>query len=88
MEDMVRSMQEQTLQRKREELSENSSESDSSVDTVEGGDELAHLKALNLGKPVLLFPGREGTEVYPLPMKMVRSLQLDVEATSQNDFLE
>ena len=69
-------------------MSSSSNDSSSSDNGSPSRDELSHLRSLTLEKPVLLFPGREGTEVYALPMKIVRSLPLGAEVVDQKDFLE
>ena len=51
-------------------------------------DVLATLKGLNLCRPVLLFPGLEGTQVFSLNMREVRGLTCGKEVESSADFLE
>ena len=63
--------------------------SSSSDDTTESNkpDPLTTLKGISVERPVLLFPGSCGTEIYVLKMKTVRELKLEVQAKDSAEFL-
>ena len=58
---------------------------EASQESNEDRDDLATLKGVTLMRPVILFPGRQGTEVYPLSVADVRGLQLGQEAEAASD---